>query len=104
MQCVPYFPVLYLVLHSVFTIFVPESWQLGGEYAASMQGNPVKIRSCTCSCNPRHWVCLYKATEHMLGKVKQAGESQKTYQEREAEWSKLHFCRARTKWSLLQFG
>ena len=35
----------------------------GEPWATSMQGNPVRVRNCTCSCNPlKHGVCLLNVT------------------------------------------
>ena len=42
--------------------------------AISMQGNPVRVRNCTCSCNPlKHRVCLLNVTGREHGWEGKAG-------------------------------
>ena len=77
------------ILFFIFGIFLRIGWWLGKKvvllrrkdgnrvaWAIAMQGNPVRVRNCTCSCNPlKHRVCLLNVTgRNMAGKAKQTGE------------------------------
>ena len=56
---------LVIMLHSIgiCCTFAAQIMVIGWLGATSMQGNPVRVWNCTCSCNPlKHGVCLLNVT------------------------------------------
>ncbi len=53
----------WLVVGEKCSTFAAQKMVIGWLGATAMQGNPVRVRNCTCSCNPlKHRVCLLNVT------------------------------------------